>query len=200
MIPCNGPGQTACDVQSVTNPEPEPGLTNALFQEWFSSCCFGSTGSYGWHITDVNNSGMALGQVDGADEVHTAFVYYDGRLICCLDDMLYLSDINDNGYIVGDDANGPVVLYCNGGVCNQSRSFVPFNLVGEYPVGNPYGFFYEYAPFFQSIDDENRILAGHGAHEYELVPTPEPRAIVLFSTALVVAALLLRRRFYLPQE
>src|SRR5215471_7193306 len=77
VTPCNGAGQPACNVAYTTNPQPVPGLTNALFQAWFGS--FGipgaSTGTYTWSVTDVNSSAVAIGRVlDVSILIDTAFV------------------------------------------------------------------------------------------------------------------------------
>src|SRR5215469_2296632 len=78
VTPCNGAGQPACMVNSILNPQPEPGITNELFQSWFSFVPGGSTGAYSWSVTDVNASGVAIGQVRGPNSIDTAFIFADG--------------------------------------------------------------------------------------------------------------------------
>ena len=85
--------------------QPEPGLTNALFQSWFGNqgIPFGNVGTYKWSVTDVKSSGVAIGQVsDPPILIDTAFVFDQGKLICCTTDRLMLNDINDDGFVVGN--------------------------------------------------------------------------------------------------
>jgi len=182
-------------VNSILNPQPEPGLTNALFQSWFGS--FGipgaSTGTYAWNVTDVNTSGVAIGQVsDVGILIDTAFIFA-GALICCNSDELRLHDINDNGFVVGaltfsGIVDNGFVAYCCGSV-NDGQSAIPLTF-------NPS--FYNLTGFnnFLGIDDSNKILATtvDGQH-YELDPTPEPASIVLIATVFGLTAFpMLRRR------
>ena len=204
VTPCNGAGQPVCNVTFTTNPQPEPGLTNALFQSWFGSqgIPFGNVGTYMWSVTDVNSSGVAIGQVsDPPILIDTAFVFDQGKLICCTTDRLMLNDINDNGFVVGNFPSVAFiegfVSYCCGGV-NDGQAAIPLTYVP--PLYNEGGFL-----DFLGIDDSNRILASGSlsadlGQEYELDPsTPEPRSIMLFATALGLTAFVMRRRLYRPR-
>jgi hypothetical protein len=195
VTPCNGAGQPTCNVPFTTNPQPEPGLTNALFQSWFGS--FGipgaSTGTYMWSVTDVNSSGVAIGQVtDVSILINTAFVFDQGKLTCCTTDLLHLNDINDNGFVVGKAPSGAVfdgfVSYCCGGL-NAGQGVIPLTYIP--PLYNLTGFMN-----FLGIDVSNSILAQTGTQQYELDPTPEPRSMVLFATALGLTVFLMRRRLW----
>jgi hypothetical protein len=195
VTPCNGAGQPACNVQYVINPQPVPGLNNALFQSFFGSLGFpgGSTGTYTWSVTDVNSSGIAIGQVRDLNIlIVTAFVFDQGTLICCTDDRLFLNDINDNGFLVGHiptgGAGGEFLAYCcgqlNNGQSPLGLSFVP----------NTYNIFSFNA--FLGIDDSERILAtsSNSRQEYELDPAPEPKSLLLMTTVVGSIVFLVQRR------
>ena len=194
--PCDGAGQPACNVQFSITPQPVPGLSNALFQAWFAS--FGirgaSTGTYTWSVRDVNSSGVAIGFVQDAPLlIDTSFVFDQGKLICCSFDGLVIQDINDNGFLIG---SFPIYIfnnyvgYCCGGL-NSGQQRIPTTFLP--PIYNIFSFQY-----FRGIDDSNRILAQTGNQEYELDPTPEPRSMVLFATALGLTLFLMRRRLCRP--
>ena len=197
VTPCNGAGQPVCNVPFTTNPQPEPGLTNALFQSWFGSqgIPFGNVGTYMWSVTDVNSSGVAIGQVsDPPILIDTAFVFDQGKLICCTTDRLMLNDINDNGFVVGTSPFhfplNALVGYCCGGV-NDGQNAISLRFMPPFDNGFPF-------TDFLGIDSSNRILAmGQTRTQlYELDPTPEPRTVVLFATALGLTAFLTRRRLH----
>ena len=193
VTPCNGASQPACMVNSILNPLPEPGITNALFQSWFSSLPGGSTGAYSWFVTDVNSSGVAIGQVaDTGLLIDTAFIFDSGSLICCTLDDLFLNDINDNGFVVGTSPShfplNALLGYCCGGL-NDGQNAISLTFMPPFYNGFPF-------TDFLGIDSSNRILAigQTGTQLYELDPTPEPRTVVLFATALGLTAFLTRRR------
>src|SRR5215831_13080249 len=108
VVACGGAGQPACTVHGITNVQPVPGLTNADFQSFFSFVPGGATGTYTWTVTDVNNSGVAIGDVfDFNINVRTSFVFDKGQLLCCTTDRPFrLADINDNGLVVGGFPSG----------------------------------------------------------------------------------------------
>ena len=123
--------------------------------------------------------------------IDTSFVFDQGNLICCNFDQLTLTDINDNGFLIGlfPGPHAPsYVGYCCGAL-NSGQQPIPMTFLPA--IYNVFSF-----DFFRGIDDSNRILAQTGNQEYELDPTPEPRSVVLFATALGLTLFLMRRRLH----
>ena len=195
VTPCNGAGQPTCNVQFALNPQPVSGLTNALFQSFFGSFGFtgASTGTYTWSVTDVNSSGVAIGQVRDVNIlIDTGFVFDQGSLICCTADQLRFRDINDNGFVVGNFSTGTgfdaFVAYCCGGL-NDGQ-----NRIGVTFVPPIYNHAFSFGTFL-GIDDSERILATSFAfsQKYELDPTPEPRSLLLLTTVLGSTVFVIQR-------
>lgn len=188
VVACGGPGQPVCTVHGITNVQPVPGLTNADFQAFFAGFPRGATENYVWTITDVNSSGVAIGPVDGfTAQIHTSFVFDAGKVVCCtLDSPFTLTDINDNGFVVGANAVGPFgfVAFC----CGPFSGQVPLSISFTTPL--------PLFTTFTAIDDNNNIAATDFrlGQRYDLFETPEPSSIVLFSALAAVAALQARRR------
>jgi len=210
VVPCDGAAQPVCIEDEFTAPASvlahyQSLLTNQMFDTWFTShgitCishqpppAFQGCGIAESFVTDVNNSGIAIGTYYNPPVV-TQFVYDAGQIICCtVDSPFHLSDINDNGFIVGGfgtfQTYGPAafVSYCCSGP-NSAQTELPltYNLA-RFP--NPS------TTVYLSIDDNNVIFARDvfTNQEYNLFPTPEPRSLALLATAFAVFAFMMRRQ------
>ena len=188
VVACGGTGQPACTVHGITNVQPVPGLTNADFQSFFSFVPGGATGTYTWTVTDVNSSGVAIGDVfDFNINVRTSFVFDKGQLLCCTTDRPFrLADINDNGLVVGGFPSGlgnpdvGLVADC----CGNLTAQVPLSITFTTPAP----IFY----FFTAIDDNNNIAALGANQQYDLLESPEPSSILLLAGVAAVVTVVAR--------
>jgi len=173
-----------------------PGLTNAAFQAFFGPSLGAPSGtSYGWLVTDVNNSGVAIGHVMfplGGGLGDTSFVFDNNQVVCCTADFPFLlNDINDNGFVVGQNPAGLLFGFV-ADCCSLLSAQTPLAMTFTTPQP-------ELFRNFMGIDDSNNISAlGFSGQRYDLFSSPEPGSIVLLAGALFVGALILRRRQIRP--
>jgi hypothetical protein len=168
----------------------------------------GPDANYWWEVTDSNADGVIIGGLRGTNSVDTQFVYHNGVLHCCTTDHPFrITDINDNGLMIGILPQAPRQLgtpyYPSGGM--------PFGFIGFAPTSRAEPRHIAQIIFdpridpqsplrFIGIDNNNNVLGGVGTGLYpsgqmfELTPTPEPESVVLFATVLAGYGLVHWRR------
>lgn len=190
------------------------GLNNAAFVSFFSGICAnganncGSNPQFGWHIGGANANGYVWGTDSGPSGINTAFIFYQGAVICCVADApWYIYGLNDNNLLVANTVGNPAQ---GGPIYPGYLGSVTDIYVSDFPVSVPYSLDAasvtllrdlssenNFQPIitFNSIDNDNDIFGtcsfcSSGVTSLEFVPIPEPSSLVLMCTGLLMIAFL----------
>ncbi len=177
-IPCDAP---PCGVQSVSRPATPTelaSLTDQLFGNWVGSFQFTQftlanvrTNTWGFMVGDYSSQGIT-----------SSFVYSEssGALLCCTFDTLFrITDLNNNGLVVGYDNAGAFLGRLDTWNTDQHRMALAFR-------GN---FTLTANSRFMAIDDQNRMLLFQDGRSYRVQENPEPGTLALFGLGLGLLAL-----------
>lgn len=178
VVPCGGAFDPCSIVGSYRAPTPDQlaGFNNQLFLDYYKPLLQGQTGTFGLTIKDSNSNGYIIGGVNGPNQIHTQFIFYQGQLLCCFaDEPFTLTDINESNDVVGWDiyTTGPTLIHPG----------VGRELLTAFPDGKQISFYWH--P--EAIDDSGNILVRCGYPEcqdgnvyYELrVSEPGTLALLL---------------------
>jgi PEP-CTERM motif len=178
------------------------GLSSNLFMEFFKDLLRGQTGTAQWTVTDSSANGVIIGSVHAPNQIHTEFVFENGKLTCCTIDHPYaLVDINDAGLAIGympfdGRQNAFLTRAASGGP-------VRFH-IGGYGQIPPFIFDPRVTPELRNslirldaIANDGRVLGRLGAtQQFVLTPEeiPEPESFALLATGLITFAWIYRKR------
>jgi hypothetical protein len=193
VIACNGAGQVACSVSSVshtTTPGEMGLLTNQVFNNWLTAN-FGNTWtslgpnptfSFSW--VKGNNNGYIIGNYFSRGFA-SGFVYRRGELSCCTTDSPFgLNDINSQNLVAG------YMPGTGGFIGDEYGRPLPLTFTGGFQMN-------AFADTFLAIDDQDRILMRDTLQrqDFMLIPAgvPEPASIVLLGIVVLGCGAIGRR-------